>query len=244
MGERYDGGRRPVKYESLWDKRARRDIVRLMKLIAVSVGGPREVDWRGRIVRTSIFKTPVAGRVHVGRLNLDGDEQSDLSVHGGAEKAVYAYPAEHYAWWRAELSDDGLAWPAFGENFTTEGLLEEEVCIGDRYRAGTAEFVVTQPRTPCYKLGVRFKRADMVKRFQHSGRSGFYLAVTREGEVGAGDAIEPIATKKGGLTVADVVGLYATDATNQSLLERASQDPGLPASWRDYFRQRLWKPDA
>jgi MOSC domain-containing protein YiiM len=215
-----------------------------MRIVAVSVGGPREVEWRGRTIRTSIFKTPVSGRVRVSRLNLEGDEQSDLTVHGGAEKAVYAYPSEHYSRWRAELSDSSLAWGAFGENFTTEGLLEGDVCIGDRYRIGTAEFVVTQPRTPCYKLAVRFERPDMVKRFQRSGRSGFYLAVTREGEVGAGDTIERIAAAKGGLTVADVVGLYAADAVNQSLLERASQDTGLPASWRDYFRKRLWEPDA
>ena len=215
-----------------------------MQLVAVSVGSPREVEWRGRAIRTSIFKTPVSGRVHVARLNLAGDEQSDLSVHGGPEKAVYAYPSEHYSWWRAELSDSSLGFGAFGENFTTEGLLEGDVRIGDRYRIGTAEFAVTQPRTPCYKLGVRFGRPDMVKRFQHSGRSGFYFSVTREGEVEAGDAIQRIAASKGGLTVADVVGLYAADAVNQSLLERASRDPGLPASWRDYFRKRLWEPDA
>jgi MOSC domain-containing protein YiiM len=215
-----------------------------MHVVAVSVGGPREIEWRGRIVRTSIFKTPVAGRVRVGRLNVDGDRQSDLSVHGGAEKAVYAYPSEHYAWWRAELSDAGLGWGSFGENLTTEGLLEAEVSIGDRFRVGSAEFVVTQPRTPCYKLGLRFGRADMVKRFQRSGRSGFYLAVLREGEIGSGDAIERLTPAGGGLTVADVVGLYAADEANQALLARASEHPGLPATWRDYFRKRLWEPDA
>jgi MOSC domain-containing protein YiiM len=128
-----------------------------MKLLAVNVGGPREVEWRGQRVRTSIFKTPVSGRVRVGRLNIEGDRQSDLSVHGGPEKAVYGYPAEHYAFWRRELLDAELGWGAFGENLTTEGLLEDEVCIGDRYRIGTVELVVTQPRTPCYKLGIRFR---------------------------------------------------------------------------------------
>ena len=180
----------------------------------------------------------------VARLNIEGDQQSDLSVHGGPEKAVYAYPAEHYAFWRIELPDAELTRGAFGENLTTEGLLEDEVCIGDRYRIGTTELVVTQPRTPCYKLGIRFGRSDMVKRFQHSGRSGFYLAVVREGEVGAGDAIERIARDDRGLTVANVVRLYAADAANQSLLERASEHPALPAGWRDYFRKRLWEPDA
>jgi MOSC domain-containing protein YiiM len=215
-----------------------------MKVVAVSVGTPRAVEWRGRTIETSIFKTPVAGRVRVGRLDLDGDQQADLSVHGGPDKAVYAYPAEHYAFWRTELPDADLAWGAFGENLTTEGLVEDAVCIGDRYRAGTAELVVTQPRMPCYKLGIRFGRADMVKRFLQSGRSGFYCAVAKEGDVGAGDAVELLARDERGLTVADVVRLYAADAADQSLLERASEHPGLPAGWRDYFRKRRWEPDG
>ena len=185
-----------------------------MKLVAISVGGPREVEWRGRSIQTSIFKTPVSRRVHVARGNVEGDQQSDLSVHGGPAKAVYAYPAEHYAFWRLELPDAELPWGTFGENFTTEGLLEDEVWIGDRYRVGTAELVVTRPRTPCYKLGIRLGRSDMVKRFQRSGRSGFYLAVEREGEVGAGDSIERLARDERRLTVADVVALCATDAAN------------------------------
>jgi MOSC domain-containing protein YiiM len=215
-----------------------------MKLVAISVGRPKEVQWRGRSVQTSIFKTPVSGRVHVARLNIEGDEQSDLSVHGGAEKAVYAYPAEHYDFWRHELPDTELPWGAFGENFTTEGLLEDEVCIGDRYRVGSVELVVTQPRMPCYKLAIRFGRTDMVKRFLQSGRSGFYLAVEREGKLSAGDAIERFGRDERRLTVADVVALYAADSANQPLLETASDHPSLPASWREYFRKRLWAPDA
>jgi MOSC domain-containing protein YiiM len=215
-----------------------------MKVLAVNVGMPRDVDWRGRTVRTSIFKSPVAGRVHVGHLDIEGDRQSDLSVHGGPEKAVYAYPAEHYPRWRSELSDPALAWGAFGENLTTEGLLEDDVCIGDRYRVGTAELVVTQPRTPCYKLGIRFGDPGMVKRFHESGRSGFYLSVAREGEVAAGDPIERLARDPARLTVADVVGLYTADAGRQGLLERASRHPGLPEGWREYFRKRLWSPHA
>src|SRR5215470_485009 len=214
-----------------------------MKVVAISVGKPKEVEWRGRSVLTSIFKTPVSGRVHVTRFNIEGDEQSDLSVHGGAGKAVYAYPAEHYDFWRRELPDTELPWGAFGENFTTEGLLEDEVWIGDRYRVGSVELVVTQPRMPCYKLGIRFGRPDIVKRFLQSGRSGFYLAVEREGDAGAGDAIDLVARDGRGLTVADVVALYATDAANQELLARATEHPSLPAAWRDYFRQRLWQPD-
>ena len=215
-----------------------------MRVVAISVGRPQEVEWRGRRVQTSIFKTPVSRRVHVARDNVEGDQQSDLSVHGGPEKAVYVYPAEHYDFWRRELPAVELPWGAFGENFTTEGLLEDEVWIGDRYRVGTTELVVTQPRMPCYKLGIRFDRPDMVKRFLQSRRSGFYLAVEREGEVGAGDAIERFARDETRLTVEDVVTLYAADSANQPLLARASDHPSLPGAWREYFRKRLWEPDA
>ena len=215
-----------------------------MKIVAISVGRPRDVQWRGRTVQTSIFKTPVSHRVHVAHGNIEGDQQSDLAVHGGPEKAVYAYPAEHYDYWRRELPDTELPWGAFGENFTTEGMLEDEVWIGDRYRVGTVELVVTQPRMPCYKLAARFARTDMVKRFLESRRSGFYFAVEREGEVGAGDVIERFARDERRLTVADVVALYAKDSENQPLLENASEHPSLPASWREYFRKRLWAPDA
>jgi MOSC domain-containing protein YiiM len=208
------------------------------------VGLPRDVDWRGATVRTSIFKSPVLGRVRVTRLNIEGDQQSDLSVHGGIEKAVYAYPAEHYAFWREELPGIELPFGAFGENFTTEASLEDSVRIGDRLRVGSAEFVVTQPRMPCFKLGIRFGRADMVKRFHRSGRSGFYLAVLREGEVAAGDSFELIARDEHDVTVADIVNLYTTDAANQDLLRRVSELPALPEGWREYFRKRLWEPDA
>jgi MOSC domain-containing protein YiiM len=154
-----------------------------MKLLSVNVGLPREIEWKEKVVRTSIFKAPVTGPVRVAKLNLDGDQQSDLSVHGGIDKAVYAYPSEHYAFWRREIPGMDLPWGVFGENFTTEGLLEEMVHIGDRFRVGSAEFVVTQPRMPCFKLGIRFNRSDIVKRFLQSGRSGFYFAVLKEGEV-------------------------------------------------------------
>ena len=215
-----------------------------MKVLSVNVGLPREIEWRGQAVRTSIFKEPVSGRVRVERLNLEGDRQSDLSVHGGSEKAVYVYPSEHYPLWRAELPGVDLPWGMFGENLTTVGLLEDAVHIGDRLRAGSAEFLVTQPRMPCFKLGIRFGRPDMVKRFLRSGRTGFYLAVLREGEVAAGDPLEVLAKDEHGVTVADVVSLYTVDVANQDLLRRVSELPSLPEGWRGYFRKRLWEPDA
>jgi MOSC domain-containing protein YiiM len=214
-----------------------------MKLLSVNVGLPREIEWKGKIVRTSIFKASVPGRVPVAKLNLKGDQQSDLSVHGGIDKAVYAYPSEHYPFWRQQLPDMDLPWGVFGENLTTEGLLEETFHIGDRLRVGSAEFVVTQPRMPCFKLGIRFNRSDIVKRFLQSGRTGFYFAVLREGEVAAGDSIELLEKDEHNIPVADVVNLYRRDATNQDLLRRVSELPSLPKSWRDYFRTRLWSPD-
>jgi MOSC domain-containing protein YiiM len=176
-----------------------------MRVIAVSVGAPREIPWQGELVRTSIFKAPVAGRARVGRLNIEGDEQSDLEVHGGEEKAVYAYPAEHYAFWRGQLPGVELPAGSFGENLTVEGLFEDRVHIGDRFRAGSAEFVITEPRMPCYKLALRFGRPDMVKRFLKSGRTGFYLAVLQEGEIGAGDKIEPSGQVQDRISIAAMV---------------------------------------
>ena len=215
-----------------------------MQLVSVNVGLPREVTSHGRVVRTSIWKDPVEGLVHVSSLNLEGDQQSDLSVHGGAEKAVYAYPSEHYEYWRRELPGTDLAWAAFGENFTTEGLLEPDIRIGDRIRVGSAEFLVTQPRMPCFKLGVRFGRDDMVKRFLRSGRTGFYLAVVREGEVATGNSLEIVRRDEHGVTVADIASLYARDRDNDDLLRRAVDVPALPEGWKEYLRKRLFEPDV
>jgi MOSC domain-containing protein YiiM len=214
-----------------------------VRLVSVTAGLPQEVGSRGRTTLTSIWKRPVHGRVRVGRLNIAGDQQSDLTVHGGPEKAVYVYPSEHYEYWRRELPGTDLPWGAFGENFTTEGLLEPAVGIGDKLRVGSTEFVVTQPRMPCFKLGIRFSRDDMVKRFLQSGRSGFYLAVLREGEVGAGDQIEVTYRDAHAITVADISALYVTDVDNQALLRRAVEAPALPEAWRTYLRKRLWEPD-
>jgi len=215
-----------------------------VKIVSLNVGLPREVEWRGEMVRTSIFKAPVPGRVRVTELNVEGDGQSDLSVHGGVDKAVYAYPSEHYAYWRKELPQMDFPWGAFGENLTTEGLLEDQVCIGDRFRVGSVELAVTQPRMPCFKLGIRFNRPQMVKQFLRSGRTGFYFAVIREGEVGAGDALERVAEDASRVSVADVVALYAADGGNRELLRRASELRALPESWREYFRERLAAHDA
>ncbi|HEX8154049.1 MAG TPA: MOSC domain-containing protein [Thermoanaerobaculia bacterium] len=176
-----------------------------MKVLSINVGLPRNVAWRGRVVETAIFKEPVAGPVKVHRLNLEGDRQADLTVHGGTHKAVYVYPAEHYPYWRETLALPELSWAAFGENFTTSGLVETDVHIGDRLRIGSAEFVVTQPRTPCFKLGIRFGRLDMPKRFLESGRSGFYLAVVAEGEAAADDEILVLSRHPDAVSVADVV---------------------------------------
>jgi MOSC domain-containing protein YiiM len=215
-----------------------------MRLLSVNVGLPREIEWNGRTIRTSIFKAPISGPVRVSKLNLKGDQQSDLSVHGGIDKAVYVYPSEHYTFWREELPMADLSWGAFGENFTTQGSLDDRsVHIGDRLRIGSAEFVVTQPRMPCFKLGIRFGRADIIKRFLRSGRAGFYLAVAAEGDVSSGDPIELIERDQHGITIADIVGLYTADATNQDLLHRVTELAALPESWRAYFRKRLWNPD-
>jgi MOSC domain-containing protein YiiM len=206
-----------------------------MKLISVNVGLPREVIWKGKVVTTGIFKEPVAGRVRVRKLNLEGDRQADLSVHGGPDKAVYAYPAEHYEYWRDELSGMARPWGMFGENLTITGLLEDEVNIGNRFRIGSAVFMVTQPRMPCYKLAVKFGRKDITKRFLKSGRTGFYFAVLEEGEVGAGDAIELVSRDENNVTVADVVRLYMNGHDNPGLLSRVTRLKALPASWREYF---------
>lgn len=215
-----------------------------MKLLSVNVGLPREIDIGGKTVRTSIWKSPVQGRVHVSTLNLDGDQQSDLTVHGGIDKAVYLYPSEHYAYWRAQLPDVELPWGSFGENFSAEGILEDRIRIGDRLRVGSAEFIVTQPRMPCYKLGIRFNRRDIVKRFLESKRTGFYLAVLREGDVGEGDQIDFVEKQETGVTITEIVSLHSTDSQNQELLRRATEVPALPQSWKDYFRKRLWDADS
>ena len=215
-----------------------------MKIVSLNVGLPREVLWHGRTVTTGIYKEPVAGRVALRKLNLDGDRQADLGVHGGEYKAVYCYPLEHYEYWKKELPGRELPMGVFGENFTLEGLLEAEAHLGDRFAVGSAEVVVTQPRLPCYKLGVRFGDDEMVKRFLVSGRGGFYLAVTREGEVGAGDEITVLSRDANLVPASEITRLYVAKGygTEELIsLRRALQVESLPEDWKHYFRERMQK---
>ena len=212
-----------------------------MKIISLNVGLPRLVLRDGEPVSTGIFKEPIAVRVMMRTLNLDGDRQADLSVHGGPSKAVYVYPAEHYDFWKRELPEMDLPWGMFGENFTTTGLLETEINIGDKFRIGTAEVMVTQPRMPCYKLGLKFGRADIIKRFLQSERTGFYLAVLKEGEVGAGDELEPLARDANDVRVSDITRLYTREKHNETLLRRTIAVEALPEGWREYFQHQLEK---
>ncbi|HEV2662217.1 MAG TPA: MOSC domain-containing protein [Ktedonobacteraceae bacterium] len=208
-------------------------------VISVNVGLPREVVWKGKTVLTGIFKEPVAGRIPARRLDLDGDRQADLSVHGGPAKAIYVYPAEHYAYWREQFPTMNMPWGMFGENLTVEGLEEKTVHIGDQFRIGTAQVVVTQPRFPCYKLGIKFQRDDMLKRFLQSGLTGFYLAVLEEGEIAAGDPFILLAREEHAVSVSDIINLYTHDKKNLALLRRAVAVKALPDMWRETFSEMI-----
>ena len=215
-----------------------------MKLISVNVGLPRVVTSNGEPVSTGIFKEPTAGRLTLRTLNLDGDRQADLSVHGGPSKAVYVYPSEHYDYWKQELPGMKLPWGMFGENFTTTGLFESELNIGDKFRVGSALVMLTEPRMPCYKLGIKFGHPDIVKRFLASERTGFYFAVLQEGEVGAGDRIELIEEDPHRVKVSDITRLYTREKDNAELLRRVFVVEALPDSWKNYFQHRLEKLNA
>ena len=210
-----------------------------MRVLSVNVGLPREVSWRGKPVTTGIFKEPVAGPVPIRTLNLDGDRQADLRVHGGRDKAVYAYPSEFYELWRSERPELAFPWGQFGENLTTEGLRDEDVSVGDRFRVGTAELIVTQPRLPCFKLGIKMGRDEFVTEFLERGLFGFYLAVAREGEVEAGDPIVALSRDPRGFRVTEIARLYVHDRDDIEGLQRAADLDVLPESWRSYFRKRL-----
>src|SRR5271157_6031688 len=211
----------------------------MMNVISVNVGRPQEHEWQGQRVKTAIFKSPAEGPVAVGKLNLEGDEQGDPTVHGGVDKATYAYPYEHYTYWQSQLPDYSLTLGNFGENLTIAGLSEETIHIGDQLQIGTALFTVTQPRTPCYKLGVRFNRKDMTRRFYESRRFGFYLRVLREGTLQAGAAVNVAHRDPNAVRVADVIRLFTGDSRDADLLRRAMKLSTLPASWRDELQDRL-----
>ena len=210
-----------------------------MRVLAVNVGLPREVVWKGKAITTGIWKEPVVGRVHLQRLNLDGDRQADLRVHGGPDKAVYAYPSEFYELWSRERPELHLGPGRFGENLTTEGLLDTDVSVGDRFRIGTAELVVTEPRLPCFKLGLRMERDEFVTEFLERGLLGFYLAVVREGEVAAGDEIIEVARDPHGFPVTEVARLYLAGRDDVEGMRRAAGLDALPESWREWFRRQL-----
>ena len=203
-----------------------------MKLVSVNVGIPRDVLWKGMTVQTAIFKEPTQGPVMIDKLNLADDRQADLTVHGGEEKAVYAYPVEHYAYWQQELPNVPFSWGMFGENLTTEGVREGSLCIGDSLKIGSAVLMVTQPRMPCYKLALRFDRDDMIKRFLMSGRSGFYFSVVKPGQLNAGQEIEIVGRHPHRVTVADICSLYLGATQDSDLLERAVDTGALPQHWK------------
>jgi MOSC domain-containing protein YiiM len=210
-----------------------------VRVLSVNVGLPREVVWRGKPITTGIYKEPVAGRVLLRRLNIEGDRQADLRVHGGPDKAVYAYPSESYELWSRERPELDFGPGRFGENLTTEGLREGDVSIGDRFRFGTAELVVTQPRIPCFKLGISMGRDEFVTEFLERGLPGFYLAVVREGEVAAGEPIVELQRDPRGFGVTEVARLFARDRDDVEGMRRAADLDVLPNAWRDYFRKRL-----
>lgn len=208
-----------------------------MRVLAVNVGRPRIAEFRGMEVSTSIFKSAVDSRRAVRTLNIEGDEQADLSVHGGRDKAVYLYPHEHYAYWRQQLGYD-LELGNFGENLTTEGFSEEDICLGDHLEIGSALFAVTQPRTPCFKLQFRFQREDMTKLFFLSRRFGFYLSVLREGEIGAGDEINVVSRDPNQVKVADMIRLIAGDVRDREMVERALRVGTVPTWMQEQLRER------
>jgi len=213
-----------------------------MKIEPLNVARPQLMVYQGKTINTAISKKPVSGPVALRTLNLDGDRQADLSVHGGPHKAIYAYPAEHYPDWRRELPDIDLPWAMFGENFTTSGMAEDDLHIGDRFRIGSSIVMVRQPRTPCYKLAAKFRRDDILERFLLSGRSGVYFSVEQEGTVVAGDAIQPLTTEQTGITISEMNRLFVRDKYNQDLLHKAVHTAALPEGWREYFSERLDRP--
>ena len=204
-----------------------------MKVVSVNVAQPRAETINGREVMTGIYKQPIAGRVRVRRHSLEGDGQADLKVHGGEFKAIYAYPLEHYERWERFLQRINLPLGMFGENLTTSGLLESAVCIGDVLRIGSAVLQVTHPRMPCFKLAHKFGRPQFIKEFLQSGRSGFYLRVIEEGDLGAGDDVEIVRRDPNEVTVRGLLGVTDLKEVDRELAMRAMKVDALPPSWRE-----------
>jgi len=214
----------------------------MIKVVSVNVGLPKQISYGMRQVVTSIFKEPIEGRVKVTTLNLDGDAQADLSVHGGLDKAIYSYSEEHYKYWKEVYPTIVMPFGMFGENLTTQGLNEDTVNIGDQYQIGSSRLVVTQPRMPCYKLGIKFGRMDILEKFINSQRPGIYYKVLQEGDLGAGDNIILLYKDKNNVTINDIVSLYLNDRhdkENISKMKKATKLKSLPESWKIYFSQKI-----
>src|SRR3954471_6410870 len=216
----------------------------MAQLLSVNVGLPREIEWKGKTVRTAVWKDAVRGRRKVGRLNIDGDGQGDLQGHGGEHRAVLVYQIDSYRYWGRELGRKDLVYGQFGENFTVDGLPDDEVCIGDRYRIGSALFEVSQPRTTCYRVGIRMDEPQMAALLTSTGRPGFYFRVLEEGDVAADDAIVCVAKGPERMTVAVVNSLLYSNAHPRDLLERALRIPALSPGWRGSFEALVKSQDA
>jgi MOSC domain-containing protein YiiM len=215
------------------------DTQKTARILSVNVSLPREIDHKGQIISTGIFKEPIEGRIKLRTLNLDGDRQADLSVHGGPDKAVYTYSVEHYEYWRGVFPDLEMPNGMFGENLTVEGLVESEINVGDVFRIGSAIVTATQPRMPCYKLGIKFGRMDVIKKFLASGRSGIYFKVSKEGQVSTGDSICQITKDLNQITISDIVRLYTIERENLQTMRRAVKVDALPKGWKRYFLEQI-----
>src|SRR6476646_5699502 len=211
----------------------------MARLLSVNVGLPRDIAWKGRTVHTAIWKDPVLGRCRVGRLNLDGDGQGDLAGHGGEQRAVFVYQIESYRYWQEQLNRADFVPGQFGENFTIEGLPDDVVCIGDRYRIGSALFEVTQPRVTCYRVGIRMDEPRMAALLVERHRPGFYLRVVEVGEVAAGDEIVKVSNGPERMSIAQADALLYLPGHSRAQLERALRIPAFPAGWRSSFQALL-----
>jgi ferredoxin-NADP reductase/MOSC domain-containing protein YiiM len=211
----------------------------MARLLSVNVGLPRDIEWKGRIVHTAVWKDPVRGRCRVGRLNLEGDGQGDLGGHGGEQRAVFVYQIESYRHWQDQMKRTDFVQGQFGENFTIEGLPDDAVCIGDRYQIGSALFEVTQPRVTCYRIGIRMNEPRMPALLTSSGRPGFYFRVLQEGEVGVGDEIVKVGEAEERMTVADINALLYLPSHSRDRLVRALRIQALSPGWRSSFEALL-----